>query len=112
MKTLPLTTKDDKTAKDWQGSLKKNQDSYGWGVMEVVSKLGAALDEGLPCDKAEAKAIKGSGITGYMAGAMAGMIAQLHPRGEEFNKYWNHQFGVEDSDGTVNPAIMTIGGKE
>ncbi len=108
MKQLPLTTKDDKSAKDWQSSLKKNQDSYGWAVMEVVSKLGAALDEGLPPAEAEAKAIKGSGITGFMAGAMAQMIANLHPRGDEFNKYWNHQFGADDAKGTVNPAILTI----
>lgn len=108
MKTLPLTTKDDKTAKDWQGSLKKNQDGYGFAVMEVVSKLGANLDKGMSPEDAEADAIKDSGITGFMAGAMAGMIAQLHPRGEEFNKWWNNKFGVKDSKGTVNPAILTI----
>lgn len=112
MKTLPLTTKDDRAAKDWQASLKKNQDPYGFAVLEVVSKLGANLDAGMSPEKAEDKAIEGSGITGFMAGAMASMIAQLHPRGAEFREYWNGQFGVKNDKGTVNPAIMTLKSKE
>ena len=108
MKTLPLTTKDDKTAKLWEKSVKKNQDPYGFAVMEVVSKLGANLDAGMDCEAAEKDAIKDSGITGFMAGAMASLIAQLHPRGKEFRKYWNNQFGVDNDEGTVNPAILTI----
>ncbi len=112
MKTLPLTTKDKKTAKEWQKALKKNQDGYGWAVIEVISKVGAALDEGLSPAEAEAKGIKDSGITGFQAGVMANILRQLHPRGDEFNKYFNGLFGVENDKATVNPAIITIGGDD
>lgn len=108
MRTLPLTTKDKKSAKEWLNWNKKNQEGYGWAVIEVISKLGANLDEGLTPSEAEAKAIKGSGITGFMAGLMAQAINQLHPRGAEFNKYWNDQFGQPDAKGTINPAIIEI----
>lgn len=112
MKTLALTTKDDNAAKIWQRSIKKNQDAYGWSVMEVVSKLGKNLDDGMAPADAEQAAVKGSGITGFQAGAMAKMIWQLHPSGEEFKQYFNGEFGADPyTDGIVNPAIVTVGGK-
>jgi len=77
--------------------------------MEVVSALGAALDRGLGPEEAERKAIEGSGITGFMAGAMAYEIGRLHPRGEEFRRNWNARMGHPDAEGTINPAIVEIG---
>lgn len=112
MKTATLTTKDEKTQRQWLRSVKANQDEYGWGVIEVVEKLGKNLDEGMDCATAEKKAIEGSGITGFMAGAMASMIYSFHPRGEEFKRYFNKQIGADpDAEGTANPAILTIGEK-
>ena len=112
MKTVPLTTKDDKAAKTWQEYLEKNQDPYGFACMEVASKLGKNLDEGMTPEAAEQAAIKGSGITGFMMGVVAQMIWTMHPRGEEFKKYFNGEFGADpEADGIVNPAIMTVGGK-
>lgn len=110
MKDLPLTTKDEAAGKKWQKYIEKNQDEYGFGVIEVVSKLGANLDKGMSPAEAEKLAIKGSGITGFMAGMMADIIFKLHPRGQEFQLYWNHQFGVDTNfKGTVNPALVEIG---
>ena len=52
------------------------------------------------------------GITGFMAGAVASMVSQCHSRGEEFRKAWNHDIGKttgqEDSDGVLNPALVTF----
>lgn len=110
MKTATLTTKDDKAAKVWLDFVKKNQDPYGWGCIEVAEKLGKNLDDGMTPADAEKAAIKGSGITGFMMGVIAQMIWTLHPRGEEFKKYFNGEFGADpDADGIVNPAIMTVG---
>lgn len=111
MKTLPLTTKKGKE-KEWQQALKNNQEGYGWAVIEVISKLGKNLDDGMEPAEAEDLAVKGSGITGFQAGVMASMIKQLHPRGEEFNKHWNGIWGMSDSKGTVNPAIVTVAEKK
>jgi hypothetical protein len=113
VKTLSLTTKDDAAAKMWQDYVEKNQDSYGFGCIEVASKLGKNLDDGMTPAEAEKAAVKGSGITGFMMGAVAQMIWQMHPRGEEFKKYFNGEFGADpDADGIVNPAIMTVGDSE
>lgn len=111
MKTLPLTTKDAAAAKEWQKYMDLNQDSYGFGVIEVASKLGKNLDDGMTPADAEKAAVKDSGITGYMMGVVAQVIWTLHPRGEEFKKYFNSEFGADpEAEGIVNPAIMTIGG--
>lgn len=110
MKTAILTTKDDKAAELWKDLQAKNQDPYGWACIEVTSKLGKNLDAGMSPADAEKKAIKDSGITGYMMGVIAQMIWTLHPRGEEFKKYFNGEFGADpDAEGIVNPAIMTVG---
>lgn len=110
MKTYPLTTKDDAAAKKWQEYLEINQDPYGLGCLEVASKLGKNLDDGMSPAGAEKAAVKGSGITGYMMGVVAQVIWTMHPRGEEFKKYFNGEFGADpDADGIVNPAIMTVG---
>jgi len=50
----------------------------------------------------------GGGITGFMAGCVAGMVSQCHSRGEEFRKKWNESYGAKDAKGTINPALVTI----
>lgn len=110
MKTLPLTTKDDKAAQQWQDWLQVNQDPYGFACLEVASKLGKNLDDGMTPADAEKAAVKGSGITGYMMGVVAQAIWTMHPRGDEFKRYFNGEFGADpDANGIVNPAIMTVG---
>jgi hypothetical protein len=95
--------------KEWEEAVAKNQDGYGHAVVDVTVKACKYLDEGLSCKKAEDKGVKGSGITGFMAGCMAQWITYFHPRGEEFRKYWNKQFGIkEDKKGVVNPAVVTV----
>ena len=109
MEKLELTTKDNKSAKEWEKAVRINQDSYGRACMEITSKLGANLDKGLSPAEAEDIAVKGSGITGFMMGMIAQMIWSWHPRGEEFKKYFNGEFGTDpEANGIVNPAIMTI----
>lgn len=54
-----------------------------------------------------------AGITGFMAGAIASMVATVHSRGEEFRASWNKGYGVEaKGKGVVNPAIVTISDKK
>lgn len=44
-----------------------------------------------------------------MAGATANALSHFAKQGEEYRRYWNKQYGIEDSEekGTVNPAVLT-----
>lgn len=108
----------------WNEYVSNNKDSYGGTCINVAKRVMELLDEdptplevgyypnlhtphGLIC-KADSD-IDAGGITGFMAGAVAQMVAQCHERGNEFNKAWNSEYGVtEDIEGTVNPAIVTL----
>lgn len=52
------------------------------------------------------------GITGFMAGVAASILSQCWEYGKDLKLWWNKQWGVENAEGTVNPAVMTIGVKE
>lgn len=45
-----------------------------------------------------------------MAGATAYALSHFAKNGEEYRKYWNKKYGIEDSEvkGTVNPAVLII----
>lgn len=119
--------------KDWQEWVDNNQDSYGKCCVDVARKIMEFLDEepnkaiekgwgkfgvnGL-ISRAD-KAIGAGGITGFMAGAVAQMVSHCHSRGEEFRRMWNldTQIGNEgekanESGDILNPALLSIGGKE
>lgn len=98
---------------EWKKAVGNNcMDSYSFGVIEATTAAFRVLDaDGSPED-AE-KSWKGMDLTGYMAGAAAQMIGHFHVRGDEFRKYWNSKFGVDEEKakgGTVNPALMTFPG--
>lgn len=106
---MEITTKSEELTKEWEGYVEKNKDGYGHAVIEVIVKVCKGLDEGKTPEEAENEGIKDSGITGFQAGCMAGAIAHFHPRGDEFNKYFNKQCGgTGEEKGTINPAILTI----
>ena len=108
MKKSEVITTKKGLKKEWEKAVDKNQDGYGHAVIKVVVKVCKLLDEGKSPEIAEDKGIKGSGITGFMAGAMTSMITYFHPRGDEFKKYWNKKFDPKPRKGVINPAIMTI----
>lgn len=99
----------------WEKSVAKNQDIYGHGVVEATSLVGAALDDQATSPEQAMKACYDLGLTGFMAGCMAGWIAHFHPRGEEFRRWWNkdNQIGTEgdkanESGGVLNPALLSV----
>lgn len=100
----------------WAKYVEANQDPYGKAIIDVAREAMIRLDVLGDADF-DAKAIilqadkesGAGGITGYMAGAVAFMISQLHTRGEEFKRKWNMHYGVEDEEaGVVNPAILKV----
>ena len=49
------------------------------------------------------------GITGFMYGASIVTLKNTWKYGKELNKWHNKQYGKEYAEGTVNPAVLTIG---
>lgn len=109
---MPIKTEDFKV---WEDA---NQDSgYSQCCVDVARKVMEYMDEDSdPIDASElvhrANRELDSGITGFMAGAVAQMVSTCHTRGEEFRKSWNksQQVGTEgeDTEGVINPALVTI----
>jgi hypothetical protein len=114
-----------KNAELWNSFIEKNQDPYGMCCVNVANRVMELLEEndtplhdgyhpdihtahGLIC-KAD-KSIDAGGITGFMANAVAHIVAECHERGEEFRKSWNNEYGHK-GEGTVNPALFTIATK-
>jgi len=106
--------------KEWREAREKNtKDGYSAQVVKVTELCCDALDEGLSPNDACDKAVKNSGITGFMAGCMAQWVSYFHPRGEEFRKWWNIDNQIRDEGekankgkGTLNPALISIQTKQ
>lgn len=106
--------KDKKIWNSWEKANEK--DSYGKCCVDVARETMRLLDDEKHKDFDPNKIIceaddniKAGGITGFMAGCIAGMISKCHSRGEEFKKKWNESYGVKgEREGAVNPALVTI----
>jgi hypothetical protein len=110
----------------WDKWVAANTDAYGGACINVAREAMRLLDERpepitdthkLICDADDAA--KTGGITGFMAGCVAQMIAKCHSRGEEFRRAWNgeNQLGDEgdraNDKGTIlNPAVLCVGKKQ
>jgi len=120
---MPIIKKD-----EWNEWVKSNvNDPYGKCCVNVARRVMELIDLE-PIDKPfqegydgkfsthqlicqADKDIEAGGITGFMAGAVAQMVSQVHSRGEEFRQVWNKKYGVKEekaNGGVVNPAILTI----
>lgn len=92
----------------WEKAKAANTDSYGGAAIKAAAHAMCLLDEGKTPKEALDVGFKGKDLTGFLAGCAASLVGQCHERGDEFREHWNQQYGVTDSKGTVNPAIMTI----
>ena len=88
---------------------KSTNDFYSMGVVKSVLKVMRNLSEGKTPKESEDYEEE---ITGFQAGCVASTVAHFHERGEEYRKWWNSQYTEEDVEGTINPAIVTIGEKK
>ena len=99
----------------WNMTVDVNQDPYGKCCVQVAEKLMERLDE-LPEDEEfDASEIlhkvdleMKAGLTGFMAGAVASIVVACHSRGEDFKNSWNKKYGIEEAEGVVNPALLTV----
>ena len=68
------------------------------------------FEEGISFEDAEQQVYNEElGLSGFMAGATANALSHFAKQGDEYRKYWNKQYGIEDPEekGTVNPAVLT-----
>ncbi len=107
-----LTLVKEETAEEWMQYADNNtNDAYSCCVAETSLLCLKKLQEGATCEEVEQIYCE-MGLTGFMAGAVSSAIAHFSPRGNEFRKYWNSQYGVnEEEKGTVNPAVLTLSSK-
>lgn len=87
-----------------------SKDGYSRYVIDWTESVGKLLDKGKTPEEADRLADSDEG-TGFQAGCVAQIIAHFHPRGKEFQKWWNNRFGVKNAKGVVNPAIFTMKSK-
>ena len=91
---------------DYKG---KNSDGYGKCCVDAGEKFMNSVDDGKSFEEAESEAIKGTGMTGFMVGAMMSGICHFHEKGDEIKVWWNKRNGgTPDESGVNNPAILTI----
>ena len=96
--------------KEYAHYVEINDDPYSKAVIRAGEKVMVLLDEGKTPEEAE-QGLHGEDLTGYMAGAAISAVVHFHTRGEEMKKWWNReQGGTGEEKGTINPAIIEIGG--
>ena len=90
-----------------------SDDTYGIAVVKMTSDLIIAIGNGMDFEEVINMADEKYGASGYAMGRAANIISHCSARGKEFRKYWNGSYEApEDTDGTVNPAILVLSRKE
>ena len=112
-----LQFKDEEAAKNWEQWVEVNsKDGYSLGVVTYARRWGKYMQHLMEkhnktvVDIAENASHVSDieGITGFMYGCAVSMLAQCWKYGEELRKWHNKEWGQEDTDGVVNPAVLTI----
>ena len=112
---MPITNQN-----KWDVWVKNNDDAYGKACVDVAREVMEILDDNKPFDPHKiicqaVDSIDAGGITGFMAGCVAQMVAGCHSRGEEFRRAWNQDVQINDegdkaneTGGILNPALLNI----
>lgn len=105
---------------EWNEYVEKNKDPYGKAVLIFANKWATYMEKtmtngfsSLTDKQIEDLSYKASddvgGITGFMYGAGVATLKNTWKYGKELNRWHNKQYGQEDTEGTINPAVLTIG---
>lgn len=92
-----------------------SKDGYSLGVVNYMKRWADLMEKEMAKGKKlvdiadkTSSAADTEGITGYMYGCAVHYLSLLWEHGEELRKWHNKQYDYE-GDGTVNPAIITVG---
>lgn len=90
-------------------------DGYSYGVINYMTRWAEMMETEIAAGKTVAEAATETefkadteGITGYMYGCAVNALSHLWEYGEELRQWHNKDYGY-DGEGTVNPAVLTIG---
>lgn len=106
-----------KNLKKWKKYEKLNKDPYGRCCVDIARQAMKNLDDTVMDDKFDPhdfiiramKEVGESGITGFMAWAIAQMIIDCHEQGDKFRVVWNKYCGGTGEEGNViDPTTITI----
>lgn len=107
-----LTLVKPETAEEWlQFADNNSNDCYSVFVVKATISMMKKMAEGISFEEAEQQVYGDElGLSGFMAGATANALSHFAKQGEEYRKYWNKQYGIEDTleKGTVNPAVLSM----
>lgn len=107
---------------DWAEFMEKNQDAYGFGVIQFAHAWAKAMEVEISAGKKVSDIAKETerqsdpGVTGFMYGATISILDNCWKHGDELRQWHNikTQIGNEGEaankeGGTLNPAIVNIG---
>jgi len=101
--------KDKKKQEEWKRLVSSSNGFYSIGIIEGAVNGMKKLSEGASLSQAEEAAENGQSVNSMSY--CCSLISYYSRRGEEFRRYWNRQFGEENSEGVVNPAVLHISKK-
>ena len=95
-----LTLVKPETAEEWlQFADNNSNDGYSVFVVKATISMMKKFEEGISFEEAEQQVYNEElGLSGFMAGATANALSHFAKQGEEYRKYWNKQYGIEDSE--------------
>jgi len=109
--------KDADAQEGWERRKALNTDSYGAEIYRYAQAWAELMECHLQDGKPLAEIWKKSshvadteGITGNMYGIAVMELARAWEHGEELRKLHNASWGNPNTDGVVNPAVITVGG--
>jgi len=123
VKGIEIELIDKKGYDDWKANQKGEGKDYGLACFDYAEGWAKLMQKEFAESNIEeptvismiayaencSKGVDFMGITGFMYGAAVGILAKCWKHGEALRKWHNKEFGVENSDGVVNPAKFTIG---
>ena len=107
-----LTLVKPETTEDWLKFVDNNSnDGYSVFIVKATISMMKKFEEGISFKDAEQQVYNEElGLSGFMAGATANALSHFAKNGEEYRKYWNKRYGIEDPEeqAVINPAVFSV----
>lgn len=107
MVTKPLIIEE--LYEDWKSLCNKNSTStYGIAIIKMTAEIMMAISQGMNINDALREFGKKYHSSGYSDSLVVTTISKYAIFGEEVKREWNSEYGMENVEGVVNPAIIHI----
>jgi hypothetical protein len=101
----------------WSEIKENNKEPYSLAVVKYTERWANLMEKELEKGNTVADIAKETsheadtdGITGFMYGCAVSFLSKVWEHGEELRVWHNKKYGIENKEGVVNPAILTIKG--